>query len=179
MPGATFLRGDQLTLRTIEKADLPFLTETINDPAVRDLLTIRKPITQAQEEQFFEEQVADDETVTLLVCVEDGDPDPAGVIGLEPLRFQDGNTEIGLWLARDYHGNGYGTEAARLVTTYAFQELRMHRVLARVIEGNEASHRIWEKLGFQQEGSHRDEIFTNGEYRDVTYYGVLEDEWDR
>ena len=175
MPGATFLRGESVTLRTVEEEDLEFLRDTINDPEVREGLLTTKPFNGHQEREYFEERISSDETVSLLIC--EGD-DPAGSIGLKDIEQVAGTCEIGLWLAPEYHGQGYGTEASRLVTAYAFDELRMHRVQARVLADNAASHRIWEKLGFAEEGVHRDEAYLGGEHVDVHYYGMLAEEWD-
>jgi len=174
MPGAVFLRGDAITLRTIEEADVEFLRDGINDPEVRAGLLTALPINGRQEEEFFEERVSSEEGVNLLICA---DGDPAGAIGLHQIDERAGHCEVGLWLAPEYHGRGYGTEASRLAVNYAFEELRMHRVQARVLDSNEASRRIWETLGFEREGVHRDEAYKGGEYRDVHYYGALESEW--
>ncbi|WP_132058305.1 GNAT family N-acetyltransferase [Halorussus amylolyticus] len=175
MPGAVFLRGDSITLRTVEDEDVEFLRDAINDPDVREGLTTAKPINAEQEREYFEERISSDEDVHLLVCA---DGEATGSIGLYDIDHRMGHCEIGLWLAAEYHGRGYGTEASRLVTDYAFRELRMHRVMARVLAHNDASRRIWEKLGFEQEGVHRDEAYHDGEYVDVRYYGVLDDEWE-
>jgi RimJ/RimL family protein N-acetyltransferase len=64
------------------------------------------------------------------------------------------------------------------MTDYAFDELRQHRVSARVFGFNEASRALFEDtLGYRHEGVHREETYIDGEYRDVHYYGVLESEW--
>ncbi|UPV73700.1 GNAT family N-acetyltransferase [Halorussus limi] len=175
MPGAVFLRGDSVTLRTIEEDDIEFMRDTVNDPDVREGLTTAHPLNAEQEREYFEERVSNQEDVNLAICA---DGEISGVIGLHDLNSRAGNCEIGLWLATDYHGEGYGTEASRLLTDHAFHELRMRRVTARVLATNPASARIWEKLGFEEEGVHRDEAFTGGEYVDVRYFGVLADEWN-
>ena len=175
MPGAVFLRGDSVTLRTIEEEDVEFMRDAINDPEVWKGLTIARPINAEQEREYFEEQISNREDVNLAICV---DGEITGTIGLHDIDQRAGKCEIGLWLAPEFHGRGYGTEASRLLTRYAFDELRMHRVLARVLASNEASARIWEKLGFEEEGVHRDEAFTGGEYVDMRYFSVLEDEWN-
>ncbi|WP_135826219.1 GNAT family N-acetyltransferase [Halorussus ruber] len=174
MPGAVFLRGDQITLRTVEEDDIEFLRDSINLPEVRAGLTTALPLNAEQEREYFEEQISNREDVNLAICHDD---EIVGTIGLHDLDQRAGNCEIGLWLAPEFHGRGYGTEASRVLTDYAFRELRMHRVVARVLASNEASARIWEKLGFEKEGVHRDEAFTDGEHVDVRYFGVLEDEW--
>lgn len=174
MPGAVYLDGDDVTLRTIEEEDLAFLRDTINAPRVREYLGTRPPINLAQEREFFETAIADDENLNLLVC--EG-ADPAGTIGLHPLNPPDGSSEIGIFLAEEYWGRGLGTEAARLLTAHAFDEWRHHRVSARVIEGNEASRRLWETLGFRHEATFREATYRDGSYVDVYWYAVLADEW--
>ncbi|WP_137286845.1 GNAT family N-acetyltransferase [Halorussus salinisoli] len=175
MPGAVFLRGDDVTLRTIEEEDVEFMRDAINLPEVREGLTTAFPLNAEQEREYFEESISNQEDVNLAVCT---DGEIAGTIGLHDLNQRSGTCEIGIWLAPEFHGQGYGTDASRVLTDYAFRELRMHRVQARVLATNEASARIWEKLGFEEEGVHRDEAFTGGEYVDVRYFGVLDDEWE-
>ena len=42
---------------------------------------------------------------------------------------------------------------------------------------NDASRRVWEKLGFELEGRLRQNQFDDGEYVDTLYFGLLEDEY--
>ena len=175
MPGAVFLRGDDVTLRTIEEDDIEFMCDTINDPDVRKGLLTAFPINAEQEREYFEERISNQEDIHLAICHDD---EITGTVGLHDLNQRLGHCEIGIWLAPDHHGRGYGTAASRLLTDFAFRELRMHRVQARVLATNEASARIWQKLGFGEEGVHRDEAFKDGEYVDVRYFGVLEGEWN-
>ena len=175
MPGAVYLRGDTLTLRTIEEEDLPFLRDTINDPAVRRFLPNRTPITLDQEREYYETEICTEANVQLLVCA---NGDRAGTIGLHPADAVSGSAEIGLFLAREHWGSGLGTEASRILTEFAFTERRLHRVCARVLGDNVGSRRIWEKLSFRHEATLREAAFIDGEYVDVHWYAVLEDEWD-
>ncbi len=100
-----------------------------------------------------------------------------GTVGLHPRDETGVSTEIGIFLAEPFWDEGYGTEASRLVTDYAFRERRTHRVMARVFEGNVGSARIWEKLGFRHEGTRVEAEFVDGEYVDVEFYAVTDDEW--
>ncbi|MDZ7849715.1 MAG: GNAT family protein [Halodesulfurarchaeum sp.] len=176
MSGAVFLPGDAIDLRTIERDDLEFLQQAINDPAVRRHLTVRHPINYDQEEEWFEDQVTSDEHLNLLIEGENG---PAGTIGLGSLDTTNGTAELGIWIRESDWGKGYGTEASELLITHAFEQLRLHRIEARVFEGNEASQNLWESLGFDHEAVHREAAYLNGDYRDVHRYAVLASEWDR
>lgn len=175
MPGPVFLESDTVELRTIEEEDLDFLQETINHPNVRRTIGNRSPINGEQEQEWFEERASGDgDGVELLVC---RDGEAVGSVGLEPKDPTGVNVELGIFLAEEFWGEGYGTEASRLLTDFAFRERRVHRVLARVFEGNVGSARIWEKLGFRHEATHVESEFVDGEYVDVEFYAVLEDEW--
>lgn len=174
MPGPMFLEGEDVALHTVESEDLDFLQEHINDPAVRSHLTVTTPTNRDQEETWFEEQVTGDEHINLLVMGPDG---PSGSVGLGPVNDPDGSAEIGLWIREADWGKGYGTEASRLLVGHAFDELRIHRIIAQVFEGNEASKRLWEKLGFRHESVHREAAYLGGEYVDLHRFAILEQEW--
>lgn len=174
MPGPVFLEGDRITLRTIEEEDLDFLQEAVNDPSVRHPLGGRDPINGKQEREWYEESASSDDDVNVLIC---RDGEAMGTIALRSEDATGVTGEIGIFLAPDYWGEGYGTEASRVITDYAFRERRHHRVMARVFEGNQASMRIWEKLGFRHEGTFVEAEYVNGEYVDIHFYGVTKDEW--
>mgnify|MGYP002761679406 CR=1 FL=1 len=174
MTGAVFLEGDDINLRTIEEEDLEFLRDGINDPEIRKNLTAREPVNMKQERGFFENVISDDSDVHLAIC---RDKEMIGIVSLEENEDEIRVAEIGIWIHTDHHGNGYGTEAAELITEYGFSELNYHRIMARAHEENSGSQRIWEKLGFEKEGELREKFYMNGEFIDGYIYGILEYEW--
>ncbi len=80
-------------------------------------------------------------------------------------------------LAPEFWGEGHGTEASWLLTTYAFEERRIHRMEAVAVDENTDSCRIWEKLGFCQGGHLKEAAYHQGRYMDLLIYAVLEEEW--
>lgn len=178
MPGAVFLRGARVDLRTVEREDVDFVHEHKNRPAVHRTFVWPYPENRDVLEKYLMEG-QDDGDVKLLVCIDgdDGEPEPVGSIGLgiEDERARTG--EIGIWIAPPYWGEGYGTAASERLVSYAFAERNLHRVQARAMGTNEGSRRIWERLGFTHEGVLRESEFMEGEYRDMHLYGVLEDDW--
>jgi RimJ/RimL family protein N-acetyltransferase len=175
MAGATFLRGERVELRTVEREHVEFLRDLVNDPDVWQYLDNRPPINGVAEEEYVEEEAANEDSVSLLISV---DGEPAGTIGFRPATPVDGSVELGLLVAPAHWGEGYSTDAARTLTTYAFEERRVHRVVAKAVTDNVGSCRIWEKLGFREEGVFREAAFHGGEYLDVAQYAVLAEEWD-
>ncbi|MGQ3412477.1 GNAT family N-acetyltransferase [Natrinema sp. LN54] len=174
MPGPVFLDGDRVTLRPIEEDDLEFLQTQINDSRIWRAIGQSRPVNGEQEREFFENVICGDDTVNFLITA---DSTPIGTIGLHSIEWETRKAEIGYWIAPDHHGRGYGTEATERVVRYAFDQLGLHRIAARVFEFNEPSKRLLEKAGFTQEGVHRDGEFIDGEWQDVYWYGLLENEW--
>jgi ribosomal-protein-alanine N-acetyltransferase len=174
MPGAVFLEGEKINLRTVEEEDIEFLRENINNPEVRVHLTARKPVNLNQEKEFFEEVISSDDNVHLAISREE---EMIGIISLEENEKDIRVAEIGIWIDPEHHENGYGTESVELITNYGFNELNYHRIMARAHGENKGSQRIWEKLGFEKEGELREQVYREGDFTDAYLYGILEQEW--
>lgn len=90
-----------------------------------------------------------------------------GAIGL--IEQANNAHEVGYWIGRAHAGNGYATEALRLVIAQA-RSLRIAKVLAGVFPENAASARVLEKNGFVFTGTSemdfplRGGLRTNHEY---------------
>ena len=74
-------------------------------------------------------------------------------------------------------GKGYGSEVMQLVLRFAFDELNLHRVQLTVFSYNERAIALYEKLGFQREGVHREHLQRDGRRYDMYLYGFLRSEW--
>jgi RimJ/RimL family protein N-acetyltransferase len=86
--------------------------------------------------------------------------------------------EIGIVIGeKQYWNKGVGAKAVTHFTTLAFTVYHLHRVYAVIHGDNIASRRCFEKVGFQHEGRLRDARYVNGEFIDLHYYAVLEQEW--
>ena len=70
-------------------------------------------------------------------------------------------------------GHGYATEAAHELLRWAFDTLDLNRVQAEADTRNVPSARVLEKLGFQREGTLREDCIVNGEVSDSWVYGLL------
>lgn len=73
---------------------------------------------------------------------------------------------LGYKLDRQSVGQGLMREALAAAITYAFNELKLHRIMANYIPVNERSGRLLRRLGFVVEGYARDYLFIAGDWRD-------------
>jgi [ribosomal protein S5]-alanine N-acetyltransferase len=74
-------------------------------------------------------------------------------------------------------GQGFATEAADALLSWAFDALDLNRVQSDTDTRNTASARVLEKLGFVREGMLRENCIVNGEVSDSWVYGLLRREW--
>lgn len=86
---------------------------------------------------------------------------------------------LGYWIGRPYAGRGHATDAVRAICRFAFDTLRLHRVEAACVPGNDRSRRVLEKAGFEHEGQARAYLKINGEWADHLLFGLVNDEGDR
>ncbi|WDL97181.1 GNAT family N-acetyltransferase [Alicyclobacillus sp. ALC3] len=87
------------------------------------------------------------------------------------------NASIGYWLDQSHEYSGIMTRACRGLITYAFSELRLHRVEIKTDIANQRSRGIPERLSFTQEGIIRGAFKIDDTFSDAVIYGMLEGEW--
>jgi RimJ/RimL family protein N-acetyltransferase len=80
---------------------------------------------------------------------------------------------LGIGLAAEFRGRGYGTEAQRLMVRYLFAHTQVNRIEATTEITNVAEQRALEKAGFTREGILRGTAFRQGRWHDQLIYSVL------
>ena len=85
--------------------------------------------------------------------------------------------ELGYVLNPALGGRGYATEAANLMLRLGFEELGLHRIVARIDERNEASVRLARRLGMRQEARLVSNELFKGEWSNELDFAMLADEW--
>jgi len=103
-----------------------------------------------------------------------------GFVGLFGIHWHFGDAWVGIGIGeRGYWGQGYGTDAMRLLLRYAFRELNLHRVTLGVFAYNPRAIRSYEKAGFRVEGRQRKALHRDGARSDILLMGVLREEWEK
>lgn len=102
---------------------------------------------------------------------------PNQVIGT--VSFQEINRSIyqscrvGYKFDPSFWHQGYGTEALSRALSVIFQEVRLHRIEALVLPGNDASIRLLERLGFRNEGISYGCVYLHGQWRDHFRFSLI------
>lgn len=100
-----------------------------------------------------------------------------GLIGMHHIDKVNKRVEIGYWLGKEHWRKGVTSEAVRLVVHYAFKEMKLQKVVARVWHPNIASAKLLQKCGFKLEGQLRRQTFRNHRWYDEFMFGILKEEF--
>lgn len=169
------LLGEEMYLRPMELADTGLIIKWRNEEFVRRNFIYRKPFTREGHLNWVETMINTGKAVQFIICT--GQGRPVGSVYLRDIDREHRKAEYGIFIGeQDGLGKGYGTQAAKLMITYAFRTLKLHKLMLRVLAGNDRARRSYEKAGFVQEAWLKDEVFLSGEYRDVILMAVINGE---
>lgn len=164
-------------LTEVRRSDQDALVEFLNEREIYDrTLRIPYPYTAADAERWFAliEQMTEQNGQTVCWAVRNAAGKMIGGVGLEasgPGRSH--RAEIGYWLAKPFWGRGIMSTVVQAVCREAFEQLGLVKIVAHVFAHNDASARVLEKCGFQQEGYLRQHYLKNGAFIDAKVYGRL------
>jgi ribosomal-protein-alanine N-acetyltransferase len=164
------IKGTGFTLRNWRASDASALQRLADNPKIAANLYNRfpSPYTLADAEFFINLNINEQPAKTFVIDI---DGEFAGTIGL---TFRDDvftrSPLFGYWLGEPYWGRGIMTEAARLVTQYAFQTFDIICLQAGVFSYNPASMRVLEKAGYTKQAVLKGIVFKNGQVLDEHIY---------
>jgi RimJ/RimL family protein N-acetyltransferase len=165
------LRGEQVDLRPIEEDDLPLLHRWRNDPALAAPLAAPRPATLAQlRRRYVDEPALDEDGGELLVVRKDGVA--VGTVQFHRVWYGPSSPacNIGIEIAPEQRGHGYGAEAQRLLADYLLFAYPIARVEAGTDLENVPEQRALEKAGFVREGVARAASWRDGRWQDMAIY---------
>lgn len=174
------LHGEKIYLRPVRQDDLPILAARANDVAFLTEFNFFALHPHNSLEKYFQEDgLLSQEHGTLVVMTCDGDQ-VAGDISYRQVRYGPGSASIaynlGIALAPEHRGKGYGVEAQQLLAEYLFSVYPIMRVEASTDITNSAELRALEKAGFTREGVLRKAQWRNGDWHDLIVYSKLRGE---
>jgi ribosomal-protein-alanine N-acetyltransferase len=106
------------------------------------------------------------------------DGDPIGDIALsEIVRGPFQACYLGYRIGASYEGQGYVAESIASVVEYAFNALKLHRIMANYMPSNSRSAAVLRRCGFTVEGLARDYLRINGEWRDHVLTSRINPQW--
>lgn len=163
-----------LALRPMTPEDSQLIVDWRNNPRVQMRYIYREPFTLEGQQQYYRRRVATGEVAQFIACeITSGRSSsgegpgkaaqesaggagpvtvrPVGCVVLDDIHPQ--YAECGNWIGEDDAvGRGYSPRMIRLACRWAFRELGLSDIVARIFTDNPASIRSYERAGFQAAG---------------------------
>lgn len=110
------------------------------------------------------------------VCADDN-AEAIGVVYLLNMDHTSRSAEFAIMIEKESQGLGLGEAATKEILRHAFYDLNFHRIYLHVVATNDRALRLYQRVGFRQEGLLRESLYKEGKYVDVIVMGMLKNEW--
>ncbi|GGE58119.1 GNAT family N-acetyltransferase [Priestia taiwanensis] len=171
----TQLQTKRLHVRRMNESDSYSLFNIWSDPDVTKFMNVDcfTDEHQAKEMITFLNELAKENKAYRFVIVEAESNEIIGSCGYNFLDFEHAKTEIGCDIAKAHWGKGYAPEIMDALLEYAFKQLNIHRIEAKVDPKNIKSIKLLQKLNFTFEGTLRDYEKLKGQFMNLHMYSKL------
>ena len=161
------LKGEHIYLRALEPKDLDFLYQLENDTSIWEISGTVKPYSKKVLKLYLENAHRDIYDVKQLrLCICNTKDDCIGLIDLFDFDPKNRRAGMGIVIADPNQRNkGLGAEAISLLCEYVFSVLDLNQLYANILEDNEASIKLFQKMGFKKIGVKEQWIRTSAGFK--------------
>ena len=122
------------------------------------------------------EQRWTDETDVSWAVVDAREDRPVGQVGLRALSLFEASAQLSYWVLPAFRGAGIAEGAVAVLTRWAFETVRLHRLFLLHSTANAASCRVADKSGYRLEGTLRSSMLHADGWHDVHLHARLRGE---
>lgn len=166
-------------LRALEPEDAEKIHAWGTDPEVGRWMESGHPRSLAQVRKRAEERPVNEYKLVVLGIEAKAAGALIGIIDLRDAEPEVGEATLDVYIGDGEYrnGGGYGTEAVRLMCRYGFTSMRLHQITLWVVAENEVARHVYRKVGFVEEGRHRESfVGLDGERHDMILMSMLKGE---
>lgn len=164
-----------MIIRALERNDLKYIHE-INNQKETMAYWFEEPYESLDElTSLYDKHIHDNHERRFVVEI---NGKFAGIVELMWIDFIHRNCEIQIVIIEDFRGMGLANQALIKGIEYAYTILNMHKVYLYVDTTNEIAVHIYQKIGFEIEGTLKEQFFANGKYKDSYYMGLLKKNYE-
>lgn len=145
-----------------------------NDPEIMRWCRQRLPVSDAEQDRWYEAQSKDPSIKMYLI--EDADNTPAGVCGFTDIDPWNRRAEFSLYVRTGKQRRGIGENALKTLFTHGFRDMGLRLIWGETFDGNPAED-LFQALGMCCEGTRRGFYFKNDNVIDAHLYSLMEAEW--
>ena len=96
-----------------------------------------------------------------------------GSVGFKIDSINEQRAEIGYLVLPQYSGQGYTTEACKVLKQFIFEKIKVRKIVAHCTTVNTGSWKVMEKIGLLREGELKMDTFLNNNWYNGYCYGLV------
>ncbi|MHA4044065.1 GNAT family N-acetyltransferase [Bacillus cereus] len=171
------LESERIYLRPLCQLDAPIILESTMDDEIRYMTGTKSTFSLEQITKHIDHINNDSSRYDFAICLQSTEE----MIGeLSILDIDEENKRAGFrisMLSIALTGQGYGTEAIKIVLRFVFEQLSLNRLQLEVFSHNLRGIKAYEKVGFAKEGTLRQSLFYNDTYSDGIIMAILKSDY--
>lgn len=171
------LETERLLLSLLDEQDETDIIRWRNRKDILDSLFSYKGVTITEHRLWFDKYFQDESRIEFVISKKE-DNKKIGTIGLSSIDHKNQKAEYGILIGETQaRGKGFAQEASIAIINYAFSELNLHKLKLSVFVDNDFAINLYKRLGFNEEGILRQEIYKSAAFKDVMVMALLKEEW--
>lgn len=166
-------------LRALELDDYVLINKWRSDPTISKYLGGNVFfVSSERERKSIENKIQDDSKNIYLSICDTNTNQLIGYTSINNLDLRNRKAEWGGTLIGDtnFLGKGLGKEASALMLRFLFDQYPIHKCYAYCLQEHPATLKLFDSLGFVKDGILRDEVFKNGEFKNILLFSILREE---
>ena len=169
--------SDRIYLSPVDIEDYIIITKWMNDETLSSGLgNVSKLISDLSEKRWLENISKNGEYHFAVVSKDDNTL--LGIYGIEEKDSVSRRFYVGGFIGEEENrGKGYGTEALKLITKFAFEILNAQSLFSNIYSFNIASIKAAKKAGYKIAGTFRKAVYYNMEYHDSIAIDIIKEDY--
>lgn len=159
--------GAKVVLRAWESVDLPILQAMRNDfPLQQRLMSRPRSNSLDQVKEWLSNRTKSDNCL-FFVIADKITFEAVGYVQVTHIDFISMIGNLGICVAPEHQGKGFGKEALMLLMDYAGDIFGLRKLMLEVLTTNGKAIGLYKKIGFSEVGRMRNHFYMNHTYHDV------------
>ena len=169
------LEGKKVSLKAVERKDLPKLLEWRNKKNFKKFFREYRILNINQQRKWFLDVVEGDKKTVMFSIILNKNQQLIGACGLTYIDWVQKNADFSIYIGDKniYIDNVLALEAGKLLLQYGFSDLCLNRIWAEIYDFDKKKIELFKKLKFVLEGKHRETYWYNNKWHNSLFYSIL------
>lgn len=123
-------KGKKVKLRAYKLTEVDKILELIEESDIRDSLFCKTiyPLSYEFQKEFIEKNLKPNGELFRFAIEDLETKEFIGECGINNLDRKNSTATVSLWICKNNHGKGFGTDTLRVLCKFIFEEVNIHKI---------------------------------------------------